>query len=172
MAKKAAPPKSQVISGEDDEKANAQEFLVRLRDQQREIDQLKKEYLVRATEAKDAKMSWEVAQEELSEMVREDDPDNRPLFKQGGDAGDLVEIAAEGSDDWRSIKITKLNITPSITKALKENSKMPILTIGDLAEWSKKGNHLVDIAGIGEEKATAVEQALDRFWSEMGTRNP
>jgi hypothetical protein len=42
----------------------------------------------------------------------------------------------------------------------------PLLTVGQLAEWCRHpDNLLTDVRGIGDAKAEAIHEALDRFWA-------
>lgn len=46
-----------------------------------------------------------------------------------------------------------------------------IRTIGSLADWNRERNRLTDIPGIGQAKATEIEEIMDQFWSDQANRD-
>ncbi len=77
-----------------------------------------------------------------------------------------VPAGDPGSDEsWRSVPIGDLQtfgLNPNTVVTLIEEG---VNTIGDLSGC----NSLTDIKGIGEKKAEAIEDALERFWADRKT---
>lgn len=102
------------------------------------------------------------AEADAGESAAADNQDAQPAEAEG-----VVE-----DESWRLVKIADLNgISSAIARSLEENPKKPIVTVGDLNDWTEemgqKGCHspLTEIPKIGKGKAEKIEEALAAFWS-------
>lgn len=63
---------------------------------------------------------------------------------------------------WRFFPIDQLEgLPPGIIKALADAG---LDTVGKLADYTKSGQQLIDIKGIGEAKVEKIEKACEDFW--------
>ena len=69
------------------------------------------------------------------------------------------------SESWRDDPIEMLVDHGLTDKTLGLMDEAAIRTIGALADWSNAGKRLVDIPGIGEARATEIEEAMDLYWA-------
>lgn len=92
-------------------------------------------------------------------------PDDEPEDDLDDDDEDDHEAGLFKTDEpWREFPLTKLNLSPSIVKALKAAK---LNTMGQLADYSSKPNaRLTDIKGLGPGKAALVEEATLKFWQD------
>ena len=111
-----------------------------------------------------AKRALKVAREEydeavmsLREAIREHD-EVLPLF-------DRPSAQPVADDAWRAVTIEDAGIPENLCVLLREAKPKPIQTVGDIADFTSiPTNNLIDIQGIGAAKATAIDEALERFW--------
>lgn len=64
-------------------------------------------------------------------------------------------------ESWRAHPMNLLDLPPGIVDALADAE---LRTVGDLEQFSKQGNQLTDVMGIGHVRAEMIESALERFW--------
>jgi hypothetical protein len=132
---------------------------------------------------KSARKEMDGLREQL-ERVISNGPQTLPLFDQQPTA-DLVPAKASlvsqpsaagavfddgttfNPDGWRSTTTEVMGISAGICKILAENPDRPILTLGDIADWTKSHTiGLTEIPRIGEGKAKQIDDACDRFWEQ------
>jgi hypothetical protein len=92
-------------------------------------------------------------------------PDAKPELQIPAPAAKPVD-----SEAWRIAPVAglvKFGLARSVINKLED---IGLKTINDLAVWSNAGKLLQDIPGIGEAKATELENALDSFWIDWNHR--
>jgi hypothetical protein len=72
--------------------------------------------------------------------------------------------ATPDTEDWRSVTVEQLGISPAICKILRESQEKPIATLGDIADHCKE-YQLTDLKKIGEAKAEKIQEAMDAYWA-------
>jgi hypothetical protein len=165
-------------------------LLQQIQDAQREIDEQEEKIAAMKEDLKDENKELEALQLGLAKLIRQSKADQQPnLFNQPPEAGDCEEqegptkdqepasklTEAENSELWRQFpleRFTQFGLAKSVIAKLAEASP-PILTQGDLADYSKPGptgwtKPLVDIPGIGKGKAEKIEDAGIKFWAWWG----
>jgi hypothetical protein len=116
-----------------------------------EIDALQREYDV-------AEQDYEQAKAEATAMKKIAEKKARKLFefiRSLNTPMPLFEV-------WRQTPVDELGLPDGIVMLLQEAGYD---TIGKLADYTAKDNKLTDIPHIGEAKAKAIEDALERFWA-------
>lgn len=75
-----------------------------------------------------------------------------------------------GPDGWRDLAISEalVGLTPGILSAFVDAS---LGTMGDLQDFLESGE-LTDIDGLGESKAEAVKDAMEKFWADWHQKHP
>jgi hypothetical protein len=111
----------------------------------------------KAAVAKMAKKAWEAASEDLTALILEE-PAPMPLFDKKPEPA--IDAAGES---WRSVSLAQLGLAEGLTEKLGDQG---FHTIGHLADWTAKGNHLTGINGIGAATAEKIEKALEAYWAE------
>lgn len=102
-----------------------------------------------------AKETASVKKKQLDEALRElrllcEGPP--PLFAEDG------KPASENADNGQQT-LRSIGVPPNICAILEGNTP-PIVTVGDLKDWTDAGRDLTQIAKIGQTKARRIEQAL------------
>lgn len=64
---------------------------------------------------------------------------------------------------WKATPVSELGLPDGIVAILNENN---LDTVGKLAEYANSGKDLTQVPHIGENKAEAIRQALERFWKD------
>lgn len=111
---------------------------------QRDFDQAKSEYEQTKDQAAALKKLTEKKVRALHEYIRALNAP-LPLF-----------------DVWRQTPIDELGLSDGIAAILNE---VGYDTVGKLADLTRSGGKLTDIPHIGENKASAIADALERFWA-------
>lgn len=127
------------------------------------IDTCSEEWQILKEDAAGAKKQLDAAHEELRELVEQAERGFGPLFNQKTD--EQPQVAAS-SGEWRQVTIALLpNAASGAT--LQRLAEKDILTIGDLADWTKEHGDFwyKDIPGLGKVKADKLSDALEEFWA-------
>lgn len=108
-----------------------------------------------------AESDWECAKDNASALKKIAEEKARKLF------GFIRALNAPMPlfDVWRVTPVAELGLPDGITAALTEAGYD---TVGKLADYTKAGKELTDIAYIGIHKAEAIREALERFWQQRG----
>src|SRR5262245_24639682 len=112
---------------------------------QRECDEAGEAHEVAKAGAAAFKKTWEAKKRKLNEYIRALTKPV-PLFEQ-----------------WRAHPVTELGLPDFVATLLQEAG---LDTVGQIADWTSAGKLLTDIPNVGEKKAEAIEQALERFWGD------
>lgn len=107
----------------------------------------------------EASYKWEVAKNDATAMKKIVESKQRALH----DYVRKLRAPLPLFDVWRTTPVDQLGLSDGIVMLLQEAG---INTVGLIADWTDKGKNLTDIPHIGEQKAEAIRQALDRFWSQ------
>jgi len=118
---------------------------------QREVDEAESEFEQASDTAKSLKKVFEAKAKKLFEYIRQLNAP-MPLFEQ-----------------WKQTPIAEIGLPDYITSILAEAG---IDTIGKLAAHTESGKELTSIPHIGEAKARAIEDALERFWAKRKEDQP
>ena len=150
-----------------------------------------REQKVRLATAKElasaAKRAYESAVDALAAAI-DAEPGRYPLIEHleeqqvepaGAEpAEDGPEAADTDEDDesWREVALNSIGISAGVAAILEANPEKPIVTIGDLADWTAAhGDHsnpLSLIPKIGGKKCEHIELYLGRFWEEWNEDHP
>lgn len=80
--------------------------------------------------------------------------------------------AAFQSEAWRDETIASLVEKYGLSeKTCDLMDEAGVRTIGALADWNRESNRLTDIPGIGQAKATEIEEVMDQFWADWQKRD-
>ena len=149
--------------------AEQEAVLFRIRDELRE-DQSEEDRVAEMHKA--AKKRKEATQDKLNRYIDElEHPDTPLLFKQSTDESAETSEAASPDDGkevvasevWRAVTPTELGIKEAICEKLAD-SNPPLATLGAIVDYITRGGRLIDVKGIGEAKATEIEDAMNRYW--------
>lgn len=137
--------------------------------------------------AKSTKKSWEAMVDEILAMGRKS-KEEHPLFDgkaevnaafvPSGETIDadytlaqlewsesVADAAREKLDEsWKVIEVSELcrhGLSDGLISKLYDAG---MITLGAMANWSRSGRQLTDLAGIGESKAAEIDEALASFW--------
>ena len=102
-----------------------------------------------------AKKTYEAA---VAEMVAAAQPSLFDGLKE-------TDAKPSDSDDWESVDIIELDLPIGLDKSLRDATP-PLATLGAIAEWARKENELVDIPGVGKQKAETIQLAIDKYWED------
>lgn len=138
---------------------DAMERMAEIERREAECDRLEKDFEAKNKSAKGAKKLLEAEVDALRTFIRT--KEEMPLFdpKKPSANGDGH---ATGDEAWRDVPIEALTLSESLAEKLKDQG---FKTIAHIADWSKKGHNLTDIAGVGAATAGVIEMALDTFWA-------
>lgn len=156
---------------------NPEELLIEIREAEAACATAEYEVIRLKDELKEAKEFYGLKVARLRQVIRavENDGD-RPLFAGAAEAAcDVaVEVAGDGeptnaqaADDgitaanWRDQPLSKLLLTEKMIDKLNEAS---LISLGQLADFTRAGKQLTDVHGIGEAAAGKILQALENFW--------
>lgn len=106
--------------------------------------------------AKVAKQHYDAAVAELQELILRG-PNPQPLLPGMGETGER-----KTNDAWRAVSVTELGVSEGILGAMEEAG---LTTLGKLADAMDGDQWWRSIAGIGEGKATQIEDAFSEFWA-------
>lgn len=140
--------------------------LFKLRDRVRELEA--REYQAHEN-YKVAKKNRESAQAEVDDYI--DEMRQPTLFNVDAlprpEAAKPAEAQDDESDDWKATTTAELGLPVPIVTLLDAHNPA-IRTLGDIADFTASGGQLTDIKGIGEAKATKIEDACNAFWGRYG----
>lgn len=150
---------------EPDEKTKAElERMAKIREFHQRIATKREAMLATADRAKSAKKQFEAELEELQEYMATMDLPQQPRLPFKDSAPDAPQ-SPEG-EEWRdepTAQLVSYGATDAIILALEEAG---ILTIGQLADWTKEGRRKPeDIPGIGPARAEVLADAMTGFWA-------
>ncbi len=112
---------------------------------QRDVDRAESEYEQANDDAKALKKIFEAKAKKLFEFIR---ALSKPL--------PLFEV-------WQQTPVTELGLPEGVVMLLQEAG---VDTVGKIAAWTEGGKALTDLPHVGEAKAKAIEEALERFWKQ------
>jgi hypothetical protein len=150
----------------DEEAEAAKEWQANVIEMTREVQVLHEKSEEDKKRATASKKRWESASEDLQEYILKA-PERLPLID--GAAARNAAIEPKADEAWRNDPISVLDLPESLTEKLSDNG---FRTIGHLADWSTKGNHLTDIPGVGAVTAEKIEEALTVYWHAFTTTPP
>ena len=118
-------------------------------------------------EAKKVSKLLDAAVERLA-TLKARGPDRYPLLDRPPEPAEAATAGPETDDDdepWRATPISSLGLTDGAIDALAEAD---IQTVGDLTDHVKRHGDFWwrDIAGIGEQCAEKISDAMVKFWEE------
>lgn len=147
---------------------------------QREVEVLREHDQVArfiANEAEQREIQWTALKEQAAVAKKELDlkltelrrhaqsrPSYGPLFDGAKDAAPAETPADPVAEAWRDATLEDLGITGKVAELLAENDP-PLTTQGAIGDYTI-GHKLTDIRGIGQAKATQIEDALVAHWAE------
>jgi hypothetical protein len=156
----------------DEEAEAAKEWQANVIEMTREVQLLHEKAEEDKKRATASKKRWESASEELHEYILKA-PESLPLIDGAEARSAAIEapkpVEAKEDEAWRNDPISVLDLPESLTEKLSDNG---FRTIGHLADWSTKGNHLTDIPGVGAVTAEKIEEALTVYWHAFTTTPP
>jgi len=89
-----------------------------------------------------------------------EEPEQLPLFDDPAD---------DAPDAWRLVDISTLGLPDRVHAALVEAN---LKTIGAIADFTRLGDELTMIDGIGEAAAEKISKATERYFAEHPVRDP
>lgn len=126
-----------------------------IREANAEVDRRRLSYEDAKDLAASRKKSYELAVEELQEVIRKATEPTPPL----------VEFAEKQQEDaWRAVPLTEAleGLPPKVYWAL---NAADLVTMGDYADFCNSGKVLGDLKGIGEAKLSQIMTAEEAFWA-------
>lgn len=74
-------------------------------------------------------------------------------------------------DSWRKASLLDdVGLPPNLAALLEANPEKTLKTMGDVQDWTAKGNNLSDIPKIGPAKVTQLEDAFEKFWAKWNAK--
>lgn len=129
---------------------NALEDILRRRDKWKECIQIRVQAQADEKAAKDSMI-------EAIDSANEWKNADAPLYKQ--------------NPEWASKPLTEIGLSDHIVGKIEGGAVWktePVKTVGQLVEWIKAGNNLMDIKGIGDQAADQISDAVSRACREGG----
>lgn len=74
-------------------------------------------------------------------------------------------------DSWRKASLLDdVGLPPNLAALLEGNPEKTLKTMGDVQDWTAKGNNLNDIPKVGPAKVTQLEDAFEKFWARWNAK--
>lgn len=74
-------------------------------------------------------------------------------------------------ESWRKASLLDdVGLPPNLAALLEGNPGKTLKTMGDVSDWTGKGNNLNDIPKIGPAKVTQIEEAFEKFWARWNAK--
>lgn len=110
------------------------------------------------------KKEWEGALAELVYLIRRDPRQQLAMpFDERKEPEQPAPVEAPSNGAWRELSLSVLGLPEKMIEKLNEAS---LISLGQLADYTAKGNLLTDVQGVGEASAQKIDDALDQFWAE------
>lgn len=138
--------------------------LTRIRELNDEVTRHREDFDQKDAKAKAAKKLLEASQNDLNVYIR-GLSESHPLFEKAAPepARKHGPEPAKPDEAWQTHLLSELiplGVSSKVIDALEEQG---LVNIGHVADHTAKAQ-LTDLKGIGEAKATAIEEALIRWW--------